>query len=430
MSVFPSTFNAQYYISRYIIPSLSKIINEQNIEDEIDFKTMAHMMKDLCVHKEYGIYLHEWMKPFYQMYFYADKQLWAMWNVAELIGEIADCDKSFPDWAREQNIMKMTACWSEYIQTEEYTHAYWKVLKNLLYANYQAEWKEIGFDLADNLLNEEVYGNYLSSEVYAILHGLSMICATYLSAEEKQEMFSLMHRKWSFMKHLYSVAFRHVIGSKFKNMIQVVNQIHGHPGHHPYAHLIYDILTDRADDFCKKKGDAKKLENHLSKITDVMMSTPPSNELDELSRILFPEELHRHLEANRPMNYQQLKSELDTLKNEMAVQREQMNEQISQMASQLKKMAEASVPISDIEMELMRLPDGMAWEVFGKLNNLLMANEAWARNAVIIRNRILERMQNPQPNVQTTNYYAPGSTHNDGSKHISLTNDKKQIGQA
>ena len=114
----------------------------------------------------------------------------------------------------------------------------------------------------------------------------------------------------------------------------------------------------------------------------------------------------------------------------MAVQREQMNEQISQMASQLKKMAEASVPISDIEMELMRLPDGMAWEVFGKLNNLLMANEAWARNAVIIRNRILERMQNPQPNVQTTNYYAPGSTHNDGSKHISLTNDKKQIGQA
>ena len=108
-----------------------------------------------------------------------------MWSVAELIGEIADCDKSFPDWAREQNIMKMTACWSEYIQTEEYTHAYWKVLKNLLYANYQAEWKEIGFDLADNLLNEEVYGNYLSSEVYAILHGLSMICATYLSAEEK-----------------------------------------------------------------------------------------------------------------------------------------------------------------------------------------------------------------------------------------------------
>lgn len=430
MAIFPATFNAQHYIGCFIIPSLGKIISEQRIENEIDFKTMAHMMREFCVHKEHGKHLHEWLKPFYRMYFYADRQLWALDDVAQLIGELADCDDCFPDWAQEQDLMEMTACWSEYIQTEEHTQAYWEVLERLLYADYRAEWEKIGFDLAEKLLNEEVYGNYLSSEVYAVLHGLSMICATDLSAEDKQEMFALMRRKWKFMKHLYSVAFRHVIGSKFKNMIQVVNQIHGHAGHHPYAHLIYDILADRADDFCKKKGDARKLENHLRKIEDVMTGTPANNELDELSHILFPEELNRQLEKNRPKSYQQLKGELETLKEEMAVQREQMNERIGQMAEQLKKMAEASVPISDIERELLNLPEGMAWDVFGKLNTLLMTNAAWMTNAVFIRNKILNRMQNPQPNVQATHYYASGSTHNDDSKHISVTNDKKQIGQS
>lgn len=34
---------------------------------------------------------------------------------------------------------------------------------------------------------------------------------------------------------------------------------------------------------------------------------------------------------------------------------------------------------------------------------------------------------NPKSSVQATNYYAPGSTHNDGSKHISLTNDKNLL---
>ena len=82
----------------------------------------------------------------------------------------------------------------------------------------------------------------------------------------------------------------------------------------------------------------------------------------------------------------------------------------------------------------MILPDGMAWDIFGKLNTLLMANVAWTKNAVGIRNRLLKRMQTPTPMVQATNYYASGATHDDRSQHLSVesgaTIDHKMIGQA
>ena len=430
MVVFSSTSNAEHYMEDIIVPALSEIIKEQNIGNETEFDTMALTMKEFCTHKVYGVRLHEYLKPYYKMYFYADKRLWALGDVAGLIGDLANCDECFPAWSEELDLMNIANSWSEYVQSEEHVSDYWEVLEKLLQVRNRKEWEKMGYILADKLLNGGVYGNYSSSEVYAILHGLSMICATNLPVTDKREMFSMMRRKWNFMKHLYSVAFRHVIGSKFKNIIQVVNQIHGHAGHHPYAHLVYDVLADRAEDFCKKTGDEKKLENHLKKIEEVMITTPARNELDELSRVLFPQELNAFLEKNRPQNYQQIKSELVALKKEMAIQREHLNERITQMAGQLRKMAEASVPISDIEEELMRLPEGMAWDVFGQLNNLLMANEVWAKNAVVIRNRILTRMNTPKPQVQAEHYYASGSTHNDGSKHILLANDNKQIGQA
>lgn len=68
----------------------------------------------------------------------------------------------------------------------------------------------------------------------------------------------------------------------------------------------------------------------------------------------------------------------------------------------------------------------MAYEVFEKLNTLLVANEVWTKNAAEIRNRILDKMI-PKSTIQATNYYESGANHNDHQKHLHITNDKKQL---
>ena len=94
-------------------------------------------------------------------------------------------------------------------------------------------------------------------------------------------------------------------------------------------------------------------------------------------------------------------------------------------------LSATSIPIEVISDELRNLSErfpGMAYEVYEKLNALLIKNEAWANHSAGIRDMIWERMQ--QPTVQATHYYASGSTHNDGSKHLFMNNSNKQIGQA
>ena len=123
-----------------------------------------------------------------------------------------------------------------------------------------------------------------------------------------------------------------------------------------------------------------------------------------------------------------MEDEVNEMRKSMDEHTSQMQKLIDEQAEMLRALAETSVPIEVISNELLRLPYGTSYEVFEKLNSLLIADKVWTKNAPEIRNRILERMQ--QPSVQATNYYAAGAQHNDNQKHLHITNDKKQIGQA
>ena len=122
-----------------------------------------------------------------------------------------------------------------------------------------------------------------------------------------------------------------------------------------------------------------------------------------------------------------METELEKFKEEL----KELNVKITGMAEQLKTMASSSVPISVIADELLELSPGIAWEVFIQLNGMLIENEAWMKGAGEIRKRIRQKIQQEsQPPLQATHYYAAGAQHNDNQKHLHVTNDHKQIGQA
>ena len=175
-----------------------------------------------------------------------------------------------------------------------------------------------------------------------------------------------------------------------------------------------------------------------------METTPVSKNLDELCNILFPEKLREYLNKHRPKDARQLREEINELQAKLAETTKQMTEQIQEMANKMKALIDTTncvketpqdyVTIKEIEEELMKLPEGMAFDVYGKLNTLLVGNEAWAKNTKDIRDRILQRIQTSKPTINAGHYYAPGSTHEDSSQHINIDNtqsfDNKQIGQA
>lgn len=428
---FANKYNAEKYIKDYILPEVKEFLREDSIFDVDKRSELSSLVKEIVRDGHVKI-LHETMIPFIEQYFYAKDAVleWDYRMKRFLLEDIIEQDSLFGQWASGQDIIQAADEWSESLlhSSSGSWHYLW-MLECMVRTGYEIDWKVLVQTACDKLLKEEVYGSYQRSEIYAMLYGAAMIYShPVLNDEKKLEMLELLKNHWDFLKNIYSVMFRCVIGHRLTNMAQVANTVTLTKRNQPFLHLFYCALKANMEDFCNKKGDREKLEKQLQKIEDRMKSNMPSAELDELYGILFPEEFQFYLKNNRPKNYKQLESEYESFKRDMNERIGQMNIQISAMAEQLKTMAAASVPISVIADELMQLSAGVAWEVFIQLNGMLIENEAWVKHAGEIRKRIRQRMNDHQPTIQATNYYESGASHNDHQKHLHITNDKKQIG--
>ena len=77
----------------------------------------------------------------------------------------------------------------------------------------------------------------------------------------------------------------------------------------------------------------------------------------------------------------------------MEICQHRLNSQIHDLAQQLSAAVKASVPIADIEKELMKFQSREALSIYMQLNVLLVGNEAWLSNSLRIRDAILSRQQ-------------------------------------
>lgn len=433
----------QSYIETSLIPRLAMLdeITLDNLDEGMELKNEILGL----IKSRYAYALHKEIIPFYEKYIYGDKKIFhsSHNHIRFVIEQIMESDPYFGEWFQGIDLIPLIEEWKN-LNSEYINRAVFNIMQTALTNGYDNEWTELSETIRIRLLDEVEYGTSWSREALAIVHGICMIYQSTHSDDVKMQLVEQMKNNWDFLRYLYSAMFKSVIGFKFNNLIQVANMIHGKTGYHPYAHLFYAAFAEHADDLCKKKEDEKKMEKHLNKIIEVMETTPVSKNLDELCNILFPEKLREYLNKHRPKDARQLREEINELQAKLAETTKQMTEQIQEMANKMKALIDTTncvketpqdyVTIKEIEEELMKLPEGMAFDVYGKLNTLLVGNEAWAKNTKDIRDRILQRIQTSKPTINAGHYYAPGSTHEDSSQHINIDNtqsfENKQIGQA
>lgn len=429
MNIYSTDDIARRHIHNSLIPRLA-MLNDRGERTERLYGEFVDLFKG-----GYSYDLHEALRPFYAKYMQADAEFFssAHTNSRMMVRDLMETDPHFGHWLGESDLPTDVQRWAGAAH-ESVSMPMFHVMRCAIQGGYENDWDGLAENFRTQLFEEAEFGTPWSREAYAVMHAVSAIYSAPMNEAKKTELFELLRDEWDFLKYIYSVMFRCVFGCKLKNLIQVANVIHNQATYHSYAHLFYAVFAERADDLCKSKADEKKVEKHLGKLLEVMETTPSSDKLDGLCDLLFPNELRQYLDRHRPKDTRQLREEINQLRKALAETNRQMSLQIQETATKMAALVETSVPVVDIEAELMNLPDGMAWDIFGKLNTLLMANVAWTKNAVGIRNRLLKRMQTPTPMVQATNYYASGATHDDRSQHLSVesgaTIDHKMIGQA
>lgn len=377
---------------------------------------------DHCKNEDGMEVFHEKMKPYYRMYFKVNSVMFqngSCSDVRRFILMAMEEDESFISWFTDNFCLwNVVHAWAEYYKKEKSeSKEFMDLLLCFLSIGYECEWESHVNELRHILLREEIEGNQYSRAVYCMFHGFVMIGKTTLPRQEMIALYSQFSSHWFVLRFLYSAMFRCIIGCGFTNFVQIPNQMKSCVDYHPYLHLFYATAMEQKEVICNRGAKRDKLEASLKEIR-VIASKEPSDELNVLCGILFPKVWKDYIEKNRLKNYKELEEELASMQGKV---RELIDKQV-------KMLSDSAIPVEVIASELDKLSmsvPGMAYEVFEKLNSLLIANEAWTKNAPKIRNRILKKMQ--KPTVQATNYYESGANHNDHQKHLHISNDKKQL---
>lgn len=408
------------HIHSSLIPRLAMLDTTRDFE--VSSKLHDEMLE--IFRNRYAHLLHEAMIPFYEQYIHLDAELFKHSHVSLRTGisYSLEADPYLGQWLEDIDLLDLAEnCWCEVKDSQ--CQIIFHLMKCALSNGYDNDWEKLADESCFRLLSEVECGTPWSREIYAIMNGICMIWKSSLNEGEKMRMLDQMRNEWDFLRYMYSVMFRQLIGCNYRNFTQVANMIHCRSAYHPYAHLFYAVFVERADEFIKGKSDRKKIDGHLKKIEDVMGSTPKSDELDALCNLLFPEELNEYLAKHRPKDARQLREEIAQLRNELGETTRQMNQQVQAMADKMKALLEASVPIEEIEKELLMLDYNEAMGVFRQLNTLLLNNKAWLNNARSIRNRIYQ-LRDVAKGGDTYNY-ASGATHNDGRTTMNINPDKQ-----
>ena len=207
-------------------------------------------------------------------------------------------------------------------------------------------------------------------------------------------MMCLFSDNWHFLRYMYSVMTRTIIGFRFANFASLTNCFTNDKNYEPYYHLYHSPLKERFNELCSKGTKKDKLLKAFQKLELRMEEVTPSDELNELCEVLFPEDFREMLNRHRPKSYRELETELGQVTASAATTIEGLKQQVALMARQYTELVEKSVTIEQIEKELTeKLPTSISMPIWMQLNILLANNQAWISKMGSIRDKILAKQQ-------------------------------------
>ncbi len=429
------------YIQNLIICHLERLTQGQASQTDLPWYDMYESVRT-CVRKG-GAYisaLHTMMQPYYEMYLFADAAICKhdRPDSRVFMESVAEADPEFGIWASSQDIITAAECWGEYMKRKRdgSVSYYFRLLRILFFGKFHKNWDDIASELEERLFSSEVNADYKTGELLCILHATVRIWLQDWNVQKKQETFELLCNHWDFLKHFYSVMIRRIVGSRLANFAAVTNNVVQTNENHPHAHIYYCALMERMESFHLNAKQYKSLDNAKERLrTEVLDNTKPSEILYELCDTIFPEEFQRMLRDHRPKSYDEVASEnnqKELLLRQMAEQNQQLNERIARITSLLRQMVESSIPMEEVESELMNYPPGIAWTMLGNLNNDLGWSPVWRGHYPAMRDRFRKRLLVPieqqaelteaikEAAARPTYNYEAGSTHDDKRQQLTI----------
>lgn len=331
--------------------------------------------------------LHEQMQEFYEDYLWRRVESDAAWDFIDFV---AQRDVHFGAWtAGRADLMGLVERWMDKNNTRQML----ALLTQLGLTGYETDWEHLRATLDEKLRRMEVDGTRNGMKetgyFYCLLHAFTMIMMSAHTRDEKTELLEQFDGNWGFLRYMYSVMTRVIIGFKFANFASLTNCLTNDKGLESYFHLYHSPLKERFNELCAKGTKKEKLEKAFLKLEQCMKQTTPSDELNELCEVLFPEDFKEMLNRHRLPSYQ----ELEKVTASATVTIKELEEKVGQMAQQYTELLEESVTIEQIEAELEKLPTSLSMPIWMQLNILLANNKAWLSQMGSIRDKILAKQQ-------------------------------------
>jgi len=215
----------------------------------------------------------------------------------------------------------------------------------------------------------------------------------------------------------------------------------------PHMHIFYCGLIDCVDELHLDRRHQREMDKVIMLMGEELNRIKDHSEvLYELCDALFPEDFQRMLRENRPKSYKEMEDESnrkDELIAEMEHQTKLLHKQLDRAEDMLQKMVLSSIPIEDVDKELMKYPPGVAWDFLLKLNAnpIICMQEAWRENYPSLLEKYRKRLYEPIDQQRgltdaimkvaerpTTSYnYASGATHDDKRSQLVLGQEDKIV---
>lgn len=371
-------------------------ILQQEIDkpDSTKWFTWKYMKQDVEKMLSQGLTreLHEQMQSFYPCY---------LWKVVEsqsgwfFIDFVAERDRFLGEWATGKiDLMELTKRWI----TLGDSRTFLTLLARLGQTGYEADWQQLRRAMDEKLRRMEVDGTRNGMKetgyFYCLLHAFTMIMMSARSVEDKIRLLSQFAEQWAFLRTVYSVMVRRIVGFNYGNFAQLAQYpVGSQQDFDPLLHLLYSPLKERFEELVSMGTKRESLTRALDKIEKRMNDTKQSPDLDELCEVLFPEEFLNMLNQHRLPNYHELECEIDRIRVELDSTQETMNRQAKEMAAQLSTALKASVPIEVIEQRILIFPSTTALNVYMPLNTMLQVDAVWQAHSEAILQKILAKQQ-------------------------------------
>lgn len=387
----------EYYNIQDIIYTLDSYLSGQIEEKDIELYQWKYAVHE--ARRNYFMAVRNALKPYYHRFFMADNDFFrngnkdtqvriALLEMIEREGNYAG--RLFVDL----DIVKAAENWADRLMPDNHDPwFFFMLMQTILKRDYKPDWDALYETLRDKLAKAKSFGNYKTHEMYCLLMGITMIERTDLSREKKNMLLELMRRHWQFIKYMYSVLIHYIVGLKVENFAAVANYV-CKKSNYPFMHWFYKAFKENFDILCPEnlydEYSHKKVRDqamvHIKKMEDIIKSTKPSTELDELFAILFPKVIEDVIRQSRPKTYEELEAAVDDLTS-------RYNKVLEQLTNAVKDVETDKISANDLTAAFLRFPTQLALGLFGSVSTLLAQNQTWQKCSPQIQQQILAKQE-------------------------------------